>query len=263
VQLRAPRVGLWDQYGGSIPAGWTRWILEQFEFPFERVFAPAIDAGNLNAKYDVLVFVDGAIPGAGGGRRGGAAGGADAEIPNLPAEYRDQVGRVTVEKSLPRLREFIEKGGTVIAIGSSATNLAAFLKLPVESQLVENGAPLPRTKFYVPGSVLSSRVDLSNPVANGMTEHTDVFFDDSPVFKIGADSTAARIRTIAWYDSKTPLRSGWAWGQSYLENGVVAAEARVGTGKVLLFGPEILQRAQPHGTFKFLFNGLYFSVMDR
>jgi hypothetical protein len=264
VKLRTPRVGLWDQYGGSIPAGWTRWILEQFEFPFERVFAPAIDAGNLNAKYDVLVFVDGAIPGAGGGRRGGGAGGgAEAVIPNLPAEYRDHVGRVTVDKSLPRLREFIEKGGTVIAIGSSATNLAAFLKLPVESQLVENGAPLPRTKVYIPGSVLSSRVDASSPVANGMAEHTGVFFDDSPVFKLGADSTAARVRTIAWYDSKTPLRSGWAWGQSYLENGVVAAEARVGNGKVLLFGPEILQRAQPHGTFKFLFNGLYYSVMDK
>jgi hypothetical protein len=263
MKLRTPRIGLWDTYGGSIPSGWTRWILEQFEFPFEHVFAQAIDAGNLNAKYDVLVFVDGAIPGAGGGRRGGGGGAADADIPNLPAEYRDHVGRMTVEKSLPRLREFIEKGGTVIAIGSSATNLAAFLKLPVESQLVENGAPLPRTKFYVPGSVLSSRVDTSNPVANGMSEHTDVFFDDSPVFKLGADSTAARVRTIAWYDSKTPLRSGWAWGQNYLENGVVAAEARVGTGKVLLFGPEILQRAQPHGTFKFLFNGLYYSVMDK
>jgi hypothetical protein len=95
-----------------------------------------------------------------------------------------------------------------------------------------------------------------------MTEHTDVFFDDSPVFKLGADAAAQRVRTIAWFDSKTPLRSGWAWGQNYLENGVVAAEARVGNGKVLLFGPEILQRAQPHGTFKFLFNGIYYSVME-
>ena len=261
VKLRAPRVGLWDQYGGSMTAGWTRWILEQFEFPFERVFAPALDAGNLEQKFDVLVFVDGAIPGASGGRRGGG-GGADAEIPNLPAEYQGQVGRVTVERTLPKVREFVEKGGTVIAIGSSATNLAAFLRLPIESQLVENGAPLPRTKLYIPGSVLSSRIDVSNPVANGMSEHTDVFFDDSPVFKLGADAAAARVRSIAWFDSKTPLRSGWAWGQAYLENGVVAAEARLGNGKVLLFGPEILQRAQPHGTFKFLFNGIYYSVMD-
>ncbi len=263
VKLRAPRVGLWDQYGGSMTAGWTRWILEQFEFPFERVFAPALDAGNLEQKFDVLIFVDGAIPGVSGGRRGGGGGaGADAEIPNLPAEYQGQVGRVTVERTLPKIREFVEKGGTVIAIGSSATNLAAFLRLPIESQLVENGAPLPRTKLYIPGSVLSSRIDVSNPVANGMSEHTDVFFDDSPVFKLGADAAAARVRSIAWFDSKTPLRSGWAWGQAYLENGVVAAEARVGNGKVLLFGPEILQRAQPHGTFKFLFNGIYYSVMD-
>ena len=197
VKLRAPRVGLWDQYGGSMTAGWTRWILEQFEFPFERVFAPALDAGNLEQKFDVLVFVDGAIPGASGGRRGGGGGGgADAEIPNLPAEYQGQVGRVTVERTLPKIREFIEKGGTVIAIGSSATNLAAFLALPIESQLVENGAPLPRTKLYIPGSVLSSRIDVSNPVANGMTEHTDVFFDDSPVFKLGADA-AARARAHA------------------------------------------------------------------
>ncbi|HEY9226004.1 MAG TPA: peptidase, partial [Gemmatimonadaceae bacterium] len=262
IPMRAPRVGLWDTYGGSMPSGWTRWILEQFEFPFERVFAPQLDAGNLNAKYDVLVFVTGAIPGAGGGGRGGrgGGGGSDTEIPLLPAEYRDQVGRVTLDKTLPKIREFIEKGGTVLAIGSSATNLSSFLKLPIESQLVENGAPLPRTKFYSPGSLISARIDTSHPLGQGMTEHADVFFDDSPVFKLGAGAEAAGVKTIAWYDSKTPLRSGWAWGQQYLENGVVAVEAKVGAGRVLLFGPEILQRAQPHGTFKFLFNGIYTSI---
>ncbi len=264
VKLRTPRIGLWDMYGGSIPAGWTRWILEQFEFPFERVFAPALDRGGLNAKYDVLVFVDGAIPGASGGRRGGGGAAAmDSVIPLLPAEYAEQVGRVTVAKTLPNIRRFLENGGTVIAIGSSATNLSAFLGLPIESQLIENGAPIPRTKLYIPGSVLSARLDTSNVIASGMAEHTDVFFDDSPVFKLGADAAAKGVKTIAWFDSKTPLRSGWAWGQAYLENGVVAAEANVGKGKVILFGPEILQRAQPHGTFKFLFNGLYSSVLDR
>ena len=265
VRLRTPRIGLWDTYGGSMPAGWTRWILEQFEFPFERVFAPALDQGKLNDTYDVLVFVDGAIPGATGSRRGGGgAGGApnDSTIPYLPAEYKDQIGRVTVDKTLPRLREFVEKGGTVIAIGVSASNLAAYLKLPIESQLVENGEPLPRTKYFIPGSVLTTKVDPSSPLAFGMTSRTDVFFDNSPVFKLGAGAEASGVKVVATFDSKTPLRSGWAWGQSYLENGVVAAEASVGAGKVLLFGPEILQRAQPHGTFKFLFNGIYYSVMN-
>lgn len=263
VRVRAPRIGLWDMYGGSITSGWARWILEQFEFPFERVFAPALDRGGLDAKYDVLVFVDGAIPGTSTGRRGGVRAAAeDSVIPYLPSEYADQVGRVTLDKTLPRIREFIEKGGTAIAIGSSAANLAAFLKLPVESQLVENGAALPRTKFFVPGSVLTSRVDASHPVAFGMAEHTDVFFDDSPVFKLGPDAAAQGVKTIAWFDTRTPLRSGWAWGQEILENGAVAVEAKVGLGRVLLFGPQILQRAQPHGSFKFLFNGIYYSVMN-
>jgi len=263
-RLRAPRIGLWDVYGGSMPSGWTRWILEQFEFPFERVFAPALDAGNLNARFDVLVFVTGAIPGAVNAARGGGGAGALATPPaDLPAEYREQFGRVTVDKTLPRIREFLENGGTVIAIGSSATNLAGFLKLPVQDHLAESGTPLPRTKFYVPGSVLSARVDIAHPVAAGMEEHTDVFFDDSPVFKLGADAAAAGLTPIAWYDSKQPLRSGWAWGQSYLEHGVAALEARVGKGRVLLYGPEILQRAQPHGTFKLLFNGIYSSVLEQ
>ena len=71
---------------------------------------------------------------------------------------------------------------------------------------------------------------------------------------------AAGVRPIATFDTATPLRSGWAWGQQYLEGGVLAIEAALGKGRVLLYGPEILHRAQPHGTFKLLFNGIYRSV---
>ena len=64
------------------------------------------------------------------------------------------------------------------------------------------------------------------------------------------------VRPIAWFDTDSPLRSGWAWGQNYLEGGVAMAEAKVGQGKLYLFGPEILFRGQPHGTFRFFFNAL-------
>jgi hypothetical protein len=248
-----------------MPSGWTRWILEQFSFPFERVFAPALDAGNLNAKFDALVFVTGAIPGERAAARGGGGGAGAADTPpaDLPAEYRDQFGRMTVEKTLPRIQEFIENGGTVIAIGSSATNLAGFLKLPIENHLVEAGSPLPRTRFYVPGSVMRVRVDTTLAVAAGLGPQVDVFFDDSPVWKLGPDAAARGITRIAWFEGPATLRSGWAWGQERLDGGVAALEATVGKGKVFLFGPEILQRAQPHGTFKFLFNSLYQSATGR
>src|SRR5204862_3437521 len=144
--------------------------------------------------------------------------------------------------------EFIEKGGTVVAIGSSAANLAEFLRLPIVNQLVENGAPLPNTKLFIPGSVLSARVDASSPATNGMMEHTNVFFDNSPVFKLGPDAAAKGVKKIAWFDTATPLRSGWAWGQNYLENGVVAVEVPVGKGRALLYTPKIIQRGLPHQT---------------
>jgi hypothetical protein len=250
TRLNAARIGLWDQYGGSMTSGWTRWILEQFEFPFERVFAPQLDTGNLNARFDVLIFPNGGIPGGGGEGRGGGRGGGPPADMDIPAEFCGQIGRVSAERTIPQLRQFVEAGGTIVAIGDSAANLATHLSLPVE-----DAVPLPRAKYFVPGSILGARVATDHPAAAGARERVDFFFDNSPVFRLkpGAEG----LTPIAWFDSPTPLRSGWAWGQEHLNGGVIALEAKIGKGRVLLYGPEILQRAQPHGTFRFLFNALY------
>ena len=263
--MRAPRIALWDQYGGSMESGWTRWILEQFEFPFTRVYAPDLDAGNFNAKYDVLILPTGAIPApavaGGAGGRGGRGGGSGPNPDDIPAEYRGQLGRVTADKTIPQLKAFVENGGTIVALSDSAMNLAQQFGLPVENHLVENGAPIPRSKFFVPGSVLTAKVDVTHPLAAGMTERTDFFFDNSPVFKLGLNAAAAGVRGFARFDSPTPLHSGWAWGQKYLEGGVLAVEAKMGKGTVVLYGAEILERAQPHATFKLLFNAIYQSAV--
>ena len=79
-------------------------------------------------------------------------------------------------------------------------------------------------------------------------------FGSNPVFKLPDD--AKGLKRVAWYDGKTPLRSGWAWGQEHLAGGVAIAEAEVGKGRLILCGPQILFRGQPHGTFKFLFNAI-------
>lgn len=263
--VRAPRIALWDQYGGSMESGWTRWILEQFEFPFTRVYAPDLDAGNLNVKYDVLILPTGAIPAValagGGGGRGGRGGGAGPNPDDIPSEYRGQLGRMTADKTMPQLKAFVENGGTIVALSDSAMNLAQQFGLPVENHLVENGAPIPRSKFFVPGSVLTAKVDLSHPLAAGMTERTDFFFDNSPVFKLGPNAATAGVRGFIRFDSSTPLHSGWAWGQKYLDGGILAVEAKMGKGTVVLYGAEILERAQPHGTFKLLFNAIYQSAV--
>jgi hypothetical protein len=285
VKLKPVRIGLVDTYGGSMPSGWTRFIFDQFEFPYQVVFSKDLDAGNLNAKFDVLVFPSGTISagggrggfgggGGGGGGRGGAAGapaGPDAEFfggqidpSRVPAEYQHMVGRITPETTLPQIRKFIEAGGTAVAVGPS-TSIASLLNLPLGNHLVEHPttAPLSRTKYYVPGSVLRVAIDNTNPVAYGYGDKVDIFFDNSPVYDLEPSASLKGVKPLMWFDSETPLRSGWAWGEHYLKDGVTAASADVGKGKVYLFSPEITFRSQPHGTYKLLFNSIYYGPVAK
>jgi hypothetical protein len=310
--LRQPRIGLYDQYGGSMPSGWTRLVLEEFEFPYEVVFPPMLDAGNLASKYDVLVFNGAGMPaasggaggrGGGAGRAGGAAGTPDADAPNaaagggrrggggagaaqaggraagagqagrggagqaqaapgaqpftpqpIPEEYRQRQGQVTA-KTVEQIRAFVEAGGAVVAIGSASMNAAMQFGLPVSNQLAGVG----RQDYYVPASVLRVAVDPTQPLAHGLGSQVDVLFNNNPVFRLNDDAAARGVQRVAWFGDGAPLRSGWAWGAKRLDQGVQAIDARVGQGRVFLFGPEILFRAQPHGTFKFFFNAVLLS----
>jgi hypothetical protein len=258
LELNRVRVGLWDQYGGSIPSGWTRWLLEQFEFPFQVVYPQTLNAGNLRKQYDVLIFVTDAIPASDQAGEGFEIFG---DVPaDIPAEYQAWLGSVTLKETVPQLLRFLEEGGTIIAVGSS-TAMAAHAGLPLTNHLVDaEGKPVGEADYYVPGSVLRVRVDTTRPVTWGLDAELDVFFDNSPVFRLQPAAVGMGVKPLAWFDSPTPLRSGWAWGQRRLQGGVAMAEAKVGRGNLFLFGPEITQRGQPHGTFKLLFNGIFLAA---
>ena len=236
-----------------MPSGWVRWILEQFAFPFEVVYPPRFDAGDLRKDFDVLI-----LPGEDRGAR--PFGEANDPPEDMVEQYRDQMGQVSVEKTVPHLRTFLEAGGRIVTVGN-ATELARHLGLPIGNHLEERQPdgrvrPLPRGRFYIPASLLEVRVDPTAPSARGMEERTIVLFDNNPVFRLPVDAAERGIRPVAWFPSAKPLVSGWAWGQTYLEGGIAAVEAKVGSGTLYLFGPEITFRSQPHGTYKLLFNAL-------
>jgi hypothetical protein len=252
------RIALWDSYGGSIPSGWIRWIMEQYHFPIEVVYPQDIDSGNLRKKYDAIIFVTRAIPPVKGdepNRYGPTKGPVKEETPE---QYQHMMGRISKDTSIPKLKEFLEAGGTVITIGSS-TNLAYHMGLPVHNALVDEKTdkPLAGTKYFIPGSILQVAFDSTQIAAWGMPSVGDINFDNSPVFKLDATAAEKGVKPIAWFTTDKPLRSGWAWGQAYLKDGVAAFVAPVGKGTLYAFGPEITFRGQSHGTFKLLFNGLY------
>jgi hypothetical protein len=207
--------------------------------------------------------------GAGGGRGGGRGGqgtgvrapGDDRPDPIPVAEkYTRRQGQLSAE-GIAALKQFVQDGGTIIAIGNSANAAIQMFNLPLTNHLVKpDGCPLQRTDYYVPGSVLRVAVDPKNPLAHGYGDQTDVFFENAPVWRLGPSGAGTNLRTVAWYPNAEPLRSGWAWGQKYLDKGIQMVEANVGQGRVFVFGNELLFRSQPHGTYKFFFNALYLSV---
>ncbi|MFN3514833.1 MAG: M14 metallopeptidase family protein [Phenylobacterium sp.] len=246
IALKPVRVGLVDRYGGSMPSGWTRWLMEQFEFDYQVVYPQRLDAGDLAKDFDVLIFVNGIL---------GSEGGEGPRQPkpeDIPAEFHAWLGEITQEKAGPGLQAFLRDGGSVVTIGNSA-RLAEWVGAPVGNALLDGeGKPLPRTSFYIPGSLLRVAVDNTQPIAYGAPAAMDVYFDRSPAFVADGPQRAA------WYPEGDVLRSGWAVGQEKLAGAAAVVEQRVGRGRLFLMGPEVAQRAQSHAAFKFLFNGIQY-----
>ena len=275
TKLAAKRIALWDTQTGSMPSGWTRFLLERFEFPHTVVCGAGFDDSGLRSKFDVIVMPSGASFRPGGGGRGGGGGGDEAPAgrpagapaaqpadPDLRSLCQVTSGTGSGATAEASVRKFVEQGGVVVAVGSAADAIAQTLELPVTEYLVERqpgqaDRALGSDKFYVPGSILRVAVDPTAPSAVGSEAQIDVYFNNSPVFRLQPSAASKGIRPVMWFDSASPLRSGWAWGQNYLEGGTTAFEATVGQGKAFVFGPEITFRAQPYGTFKFLFNAIY------
>lgn len=255
LKMRRPRVGLWDRYGGSMPSGWTRMIMEDFGFDFEVVYPTDLAEGNLRDRFDVLVFEDGAIPPPDGGRGGFQR--APPDPSTIPESLRGRLGSVTVDGTVPEILEFARAGGTVIAVGSSSA-LGYYAGLPMSNHLVENGRPLTGEEYYTPGSVHSLKLEHVSPLTHGLGERLDVMISHSPLFDLEAGAEAQGVKQIGWFDTERPLRSGWAWGQERMQGGTALIEAPLGKGKLFLFSPKITFRAQSHAAFPLLFNGIFY-----
>ncbi len=247
IKLKPVRVGVVDKYGGVMSAGWTRWLMEQFEFDYQQVYPQRLDAGDLAKDFDVLVFANGVLDEPGGRGRPQPA----AE--DIPAEFRPWLGRITPEKTYPQIAAFMKAGGSVVAVGPS-TALAQIVDAPVANALADaKGEPLPSKEFYIPGSLLEVAVDNTQPVAFGAPKTMDVYFERSPAFTLSDG-----VKAAAWYPQGDVLRSGWAMGQERLSGTAAVVDLKEGAGRLFLMGPEVTQRAQPHASFKFLFNALQY-----
>ncbi|MGA2145810.1 MAG: M14 metallopeptidase family protein [Bryobacteraceae bacterium] len=253
------RVAMYQRYGGgNIDEGWTRLMLEQFNFHYTSIFDPEIKKGGLNEKYDVLIIpsdstatITGEAPpaGAAGGRggRGGRGGGFGPGRGNTPPEYR--TGLAT--EGVNAIRDFVQKGGTLVTLNGATAFPVDRLGIGVRNVV----AGISTKEFWCPGSTLKVNVDNTNPIAYGMPAQALAVYLGSPAFEVTAQNSE-NYEVVVRYADRELLESGWLVGEQNLAKRAAVVAAKLGQGKVVLIGFAAQHRAQTHGTYKLLFNNL-------
>jgi hypothetical protein len=252
------RVAVYKNHLPSMDEGWTRWVFDQYKFSYESLRDAQVRAGNLNAKYDAIIIPDQSVnalfnglPGAAG--RGETAGAEERVTGVYPAEYAGGLG----EAGVKALREFIEAGGTVITFNNASNFAIEKLGVPVRNALKGRSS----RDFYCPGSILRMRLDSSSPLTFGIEKETIAWFENSPAFEI---TDPAKARAIATYPaSENPLLSGWILGDKLIRGRAAMVEAKIGKGRVILFGFRPQYRAQSLATFPLLFNSILTSKNEQ
>jgi len=236
--VKAARTGLYRPWNANMDEGWTRWIFEQFEFPFTNLHNADIQAGHLHDKYDVIVLPDSNARTIIEGHRPGT----------IPERYAGGIGQDGVDE----LREFVNDGGTLVTFNNASMFAIEQFNLPVTNAL----AGLNQTQFLCSGCLLKVHVeDAKNPLAAGLLPDPIVMFERGPAFDTKSDFKGTVLARYA--RERSPLESGYLAGPERLEGKAAALDVTYGKGHVILLGFRPQWRGQSHGSYKFFFNALY------
>jgi hypothetical protein len=253
-EVKRQRIGMYQRYGGgNMDEGWTRWVLEQWGFPYTSLMDKDIKAGGLEAKYDVIVLPADSVAAMTGERPEGAAGGRGRGFGGAPAtvppEYRSGFGK----EGSDALRAFVQKGGTLVTFGDAGALPIERFGLPLRN-VVADRKPV---EFWCPGSTLNVNVDATHPLAYGMPGQALVaFLAGSQAYEILPTERNEEIETVVTFADRNILESGWLLGEPVIAKKAAMVSVRHGSGRIVLIGFRPQHRAQTHGTFKLMFNAL-------
>jgi hypothetical protein len=238
-----PRVGLYQSWRPTIDEGWTRWIFEEYALPYTTLHDADIRQGGLRERFDTIVLPEQKPEDM---LKGNPEKNKYKEP--YPPEYVGGLGQLGVQA----LREFVEQGGTLVALDSAADFAIRQLYLPVKNA-VEG---LSEEEFYCPGSLLRILVDPTSELGWGLRRNEVALFMKSPAFDIPEEQRGPRVAVAATYPLHEPNLSGWILGADKLAGKAALVEVRLGRGRVVLIGFRAQFRAQARGTYKVLFNAV-------
>ena len=234
-RIRAPRVGLYQSWLAVNDEGWTRWVFEQYGLPYTTLHDSDIRAGNIRDRFDVVVLPS--------QRAKAIVSGAKEGV--MPPEYCGGIGEIGVEN----LKDFVEQGGSLIAMDQASELPIKHFWIPVRNVLEDSSAE----GFNTPGTLVRILVDNNHPIGYGMQRETAALCFNSPVFEVHAGTVVAR------YPLSDPLLCGWMSGADLLSMKTAVVEVPLGAGRVVLLGLRSQFRAQARSTYKLLFNAIFSS----
>lgn len=242
------RVGIYQRYwGGNMDEGWTRWILEQFEFPYKTLMDDDIKKGDLKKWLDVIILPDDQTPLITGD------GVEDWSLARgrplvFPPEYRSGIG----DEGINALNKFIENGGTLVMFNQTCE--FALEKLGLKVRNVVKG--LEPKEFLCSGSTLKAKVDTTNALGYGMPKDALILHWESPVYEILPSMYNEKYEVIVSYPEHDILQSGRLIGEDKIAGKIAMLSIQCGDGRTVLIGFRPQHRGQTHGTYKTLFNTL-------
>jgi hypothetical protein len=245
LPVKAPRIGMYSPWtGGNMDEGWTRWVLEQYDFNLATLHNADIRAGTLREKYDAIILPDQAprsiVDGAGG--------------QNVRPEYRGGIG----EDGIAALHQFLAQGGTLVTLGAASDLAIERFGVPLKNLK----AGLTRDQHFAPGTILNVEVDTAHPLGYGMHASTFGFYNNSPFFSLTEGFSSQKLSVVARYPNSGVVASGWLKGDELMAGRAAVVAMDTNPGRIVLFGLRPQHRAQTHATFPMLFNALYLSTSD-
>ncbi|HET9011287.1 MAG TPA: M14 family zinc carboxypeptidase [Gemmatimonadaceae bacterium] len=233
---RPRRIAVYRSWSATEDEGWTRWVLDRYGVPFTSLTDSDVRAGDLGARYDVVVLPDQAPEEI-------ADGLSRAEFPDSLAGGLGAAGAAA-------LRAFVDGGGTLVALNRASRWAIDALGLPVRDVL----AGVSNREFYAPGSILALTLDRSHPMARDVVARPTAWFESGPAFEVADPS---RVRVVAAYPADgEPLLSGWLLGGARLRGRAALVDVTQGRGHVVLFGFRPQYRGQSLATYPLLWGAL-------
>ena len=245
IEAKLPRTAVYQPWLSCKDEGWTRYVLEDFEFNYQTLKDSDIIKGNLFDSFDCIILPSEDMESL---RNGNPVG------TTFP-EYTGGLG----ERGTSALLEFVQAGGTLVCIDESCNLAIDMFDLTVRNVLsgdfehkgVKNR--LHTDRFFCPGSLLNMTIDTLHPLGFGMPAEFTGFFTSSQAFEV---QDSRNIRVVSNYADNDLLESGWIRGEDLIKGKPAIVEINEGSGKILLLGFRVQHRAQMHSTFRILFNAI-------